>query len=107
MHLAINSLSKAKAAIENQSLAPEIVPITIKTRQGQKVITEDEQELQRIAADSVSLKGGNTDFETRYHKEKQKLKWGWENPEDVPNLRMHLSWLKKRLTASGTVVFST
>ena len=40
---AITSLSKAKAAIENQSLAPEIVPITVKTRQGQKVINEDEQ----------------------------------------------------------------
>ena len=36
---AITSLSKAKAAIENQSLAPEIVPITIQTRQDQKSLT--------------------------------------------------------------------
>ena len=61
---AITSLSKAKAAIENQSLAPEIVPITVKTRQGQTVITEDEQpgnaQIDKIPKLKPAFKDGGT-----------------------------------------------
>ena len=61
---AITSLSKAKAAIENQSLAPEIVPITVKTRQGQKVISEDEQpgnaQIDKIPKLKPAFKDGGT-----------------------------------------------
>ena len=61
---AITSLSKAKAAIENQSLAPEIVPITVKTRQGQKVINEDEQpgnaQIDKIPKLKPAFKDGGT-----------------------------------------------
>ena len=61
---AITSLSKAKAAIENQSLAPEIVPITVKTRQGQKVINEDEQpgnaQIDKIPKLKPAFKEGGT-----------------------------------------------
>ncbi|MBT08864.1 MAG: acetyl-CoA C-acyltransferase [Pseudomonadota bacterium] len=61
---AIASLSKAKAAIENQSLAPEIVPITVKTRQGQKVINEDEQpgnaQIDKIPKLKPAFKDGGT-----------------------------------------------
>ena len=61
---AITSLSKAKAAIENQSLAPEIVPITVKTRQGQKVIYEDEQpgnaQIDKIPKLKPAFKDGGT-----------------------------------------------
>ena len=37
---AIASLSKAKAAIENQSLAPEIVPINVKLDKDKKSLTK-------------------------------------------------------------------
>ena len=61
---AITSLTKAKAAIENQSLAPEIVPITINTRQEQKVITEDEQpgnaQIDKIPRLKPAFKDGGT-----------------------------------------------
>ena len=61
---AINSLTKAKAAIENQSLAPEIVPITIQTRKDQKVITEDEQpgnaQIDKIPKLKPAFKDGGT-----------------------------------------------
>ena len=61
---AITSLSKAKAAIENQSLAPEIVPITVKTRQGQQVINEDEQpgnaQIDKIPKLKPAFKDGGT-----------------------------------------------
>ena len=61
---AITSLSKAKAAIENQSLAPEIVPVTVKTRQGQKVINEDEQpgnaQIEKIPKLKPAFKDGGT-----------------------------------------------
>ena len=61
---AITSLSKAKAAIENQSLAPEIVPITVKTRHGQKVINEDEQpgnaQIDKIPKLKPAFKDGGT-----------------------------------------------
>ena len=61
---AINSLTKAKTAIENQSLAPEIVPITIQTRKDQKVITEDEQpgnaQIDKIPKLKPAFKDGGT-----------------------------------------------
>ena len=61
---AINSLTKAKAAIEDQSLAPEIVPITIQNRKGQKVITEDEQpgnaQIDKISKLKPAFKDGGT-----------------------------------------------
>ena len=61
---AINSLTKAKAAIEDQSLAPEIVPITIQNRKDQKVITEDEQpgnaQLDKIPKLKPAFKDGGT-----------------------------------------------
>ena len=61
---AITSLTKAKAAIENQSLAPEIIPITIKTRQEHKVITEDEQpgnaQIDKIPKLKPAFKDGGT-----------------------------------------------
>ncbi|MDC2963825.1 acetyl-CoA C-acyltransferase [Gammaproteobacteria bacterium] len=61
---AINSLSKAKAAIEDQSLAPEIVPITIQNRRDQKVITEDEQpgnaQIDKIPKLKPAFKDGGT-----------------------------------------------
>jgi acetyl-CoA C-acetyltransferase len=40
---AIESLSRAKAAIEDGSLKPETVPVTVKTRQGETVVEDDEQ----------------------------------------------------------------
>jgi acetyl-CoA C-acetyltransferase len=40
---AIESLSRAKAAIDDGSLTPEISPVTISTRKGETVITDDEQ----------------------------------------------------------------
>ncbi len=61
---AINSLTKAKAAIENQSLAPEIVPITIQTRKDQIVITDDEQpgnaQIDKIPKLKPAFKDGGT-----------------------------------------------
>ena len=61
---AINSLTKAKTAIENQSLAPEIVPITVQTRKDQKVITEDEQpgnaQIDKIPKLKPAFKDGGT-----------------------------------------------
>jgi len=40
---AIESLSRAKAAIEDGSLKPETVPVTVKTRKGETVVEDDEQ----------------------------------------------------------------
>ena len=40
---AIESLTRAKRAIEDGSLAPEIAPVTVTTRQGETVVTDDEQ----------------------------------------------------------------
>lgn len=40
---AIESLSRAKEAIENGSLEQEIVPVTVKTRKGETVVKDDEQ----------------------------------------------------------------
>ena len=40
---AIESLKRAKAAIENGSLDSEIVPVTVKTRKGEVVVKDDEQ----------------------------------------------------------------
>ncbi|QJD59213.1 acetyl-CoA C-acyltransferase [Pseudomonas sp. gcc21] len=40
---AIESLKRAKAAIENGSLDSEIVPVTVKTRKGDVVVKDDEQ----------------------------------------------------------------
>ena len=61
---AITSLTKAKAAMENQSLAAEIIPITIKTRQEHKVITEDEQpgnaQIDKIPKLKPAFKDGGT-----------------------------------------------
>ncbi len=42
---AIGSLTRAKAAMETGKLDDEIVPVTIKTRRGETVVTEDEQPL--------------------------------------------------------------
>ncbi|MHA7816843.1 MAG: thiolase family protein [Pseudohaliea sp.] len=40
---AIESLSRAKAAIEDGSLKAETVPVTVKTRKGETVVEDDEQ----------------------------------------------------------------
>jgi acetyl-CoA C-acetyltransferase len=40
---AIESLTRAKAAIDDGSLSAEIAPVTITTRRGETVITDDEQ----------------------------------------------------------------
>lgn len=40
---AIESLSRAKAAIDDGSLTAEIAPVTITTRKGETVVTDDEQ----------------------------------------------------------------
>jgi acetyl-CoA C-acetyltransferase len=40
---AIESLTRAKQAIEDGSLAAEIVPVTVKTRKGETVVKDDEQ----------------------------------------------------------------
>lgn len=40
---AIESLRRAKAAIDDGSLAPEIAPVTVKTRRGETVVSDDEQ----------------------------------------------------------------
>ncbi|QIB49710.1 acetyl-CoA C-acyltransferase [Pseudomonas sp. OIL-1] len=40
---AIESLKRAKTAIENGSLDSEIVPVTVKTRKGEVVVKDDEQ----------------------------------------------------------------
>ncbi len=40
---AIESLSRAKAAIDDGSLSAEIAPVTLTTRKGKSVITDDEQ----------------------------------------------------------------
>ncbi|MBT4162617.1 MAG: thiolase family protein [Gammaproteobacteria bacterium] len=40
---AIKSLKKAKAAIDDGSLKGEIVPVTVKTRKGEFVVSDDEQ----------------------------------------------------------------
>lgn len=40
---AIESLTRAKQAIENGSLKAEIAPVTVKTRKGENVVTDDEQ----------------------------------------------------------------
>ncbi|MBK6508081.1 MAG: acetyl-CoA C-acyltransferase [Haliea sp.] len=40
---AIESLSRAKRAIEDGSLKAEIAPVTVKTRKGEMVVTDDEQ----------------------------------------------------------------
>lgn len=40
---AIESLKRAKAAIENGSLESEIVPVTVQTRKGEVVVKDDEQ----------------------------------------------------------------
>ena len=61
---AIGSLEKAKAAIENESLYPEIVSITVKTRKGEVVITDDEQphnaKIEKIASLRPAFKDGGT-----------------------------------------------
>ena len=40
---AIESLRRAKAAIDDGSLAAEIAPVTVKTRRGETVVSDDEQ----------------------------------------------------------------
>jgi acetyl-CoA C-acetyltransferase len=40
---AIESLRRAKAAIDDGSLAPEIAPVTISSRRGETVVSDDEQ----------------------------------------------------------------
>jgi acetyl-CoA C-acetyltransferase len=40
---AIESLSRAKRAIEDGSLRPETAPVTVKTRKGETVVSDDEQ----------------------------------------------------------------
>ncbi|MEX2326963.1 MAG: acetyl-CoA C-acyltransferase, partial [Pseudomonadales bacterium] len=42
---AIKSLTRAQAAIKDESLKPETAPVTVKTRKGEVVITDDEQPL--------------------------------------------------------------
>lgn len=42
---AIESLNRAKTALEDGSLDAEIVPVTIKTRKGETTVTQDEQPL--------------------------------------------------------------
>jgi len=42
---AFGSLQRAKAAIADGSLAAEIVPLTVRTRQGEVLVTDDEQPL--------------------------------------------------------------
>ncbi len=42
---AIQSLDRAKKAIENGSLRAEIIPVTVKTRAGETVVSDDEQPL--------------------------------------------------------------
>lgn len=42
---AIESLNRAKTALEDGSLDAEIVPVTIKTRKGENTVTQDEQPL--------------------------------------------------------------
>ena len=42
---AIESLKRAQAAIENGTLAIEIVPVTVKTRKGEVMVKDDEQPL--------------------------------------------------------------
>jgi len=42
---AIESLSRAKKAIEDRTFSPEVVPVTVKTRKGETVVERDEQPL--------------------------------------------------------------
>ncbi len=42
---AIESLGRAKKAIEDGTFAPEVVPVTVKTRKGETVVERDEQPL--------------------------------------------------------------
>ena len=53
---AIESLKRAQAAIENGTLASEIVPVTVKTRKGEVVVKDDEQPLNANLDKIPSLK---------------------------------------------------
>ena len=53
---AIESLKRAQAAIENGTLASEIVPVTVKTRKGDVVVKDDEQPLNANLDKIPSLK---------------------------------------------------
>lgn len=53
---AIESLKRAQAAIENGTLASEIVPVTVKTRKGEVVVKGDEQPLNANLDKIPSLK---------------------------------------------------
>lgn len=53
---AIKSLKRAQAAIENGTLASEIVPVTVKTRKGEVVVKDDEQPLNANLDKIPSLK---------------------------------------------------
>ena len=53
---AIESLKRAQAAIENGTLASEIVPVTVKTRKGEVVVKDDEQPLNANLEKIPSLK---------------------------------------------------
>jgi len=53
---AIESLARAKRATEDGTFAPEIVPVTVKTRKGEQVVAQDEQPLKGDPAKIPSLK---------------------------------------------------
>src|SRR5690606_28740234 len=53
---AIESLRRAQTAIQNGSLAAEIVPVTVTTRKGEVLAKHDEQPLNAMPAKMPSLK---------------------------------------------------
>ncbi|MCF8240255.1 MAG: thiolase family protein [Melioribacteraceae bacterium] len=50
---AVNSYKKAQAAQENKTFSDEIIPVTIKTRKGEDIVSDDE-EPQKVRFDKVS-----------------------------------------------------
>lgn len=53
---AIESLTRARNAIENGSLKAEIAPVTVKTRHGETIVGDDEQPLKAVLAKVPTLR---------------------------------------------------
>ncbi|MFZ5669406.1 MAG: acetyl-CoA C-acyltransferase [Pseudomonadota bacterium] len=53
---AIESLNRARSAIETGAFAGEIVPVTVRTRKGEETVAEDEQPMKADAARIPTLK---------------------------------------------------
>ncbi|MBI5942331.1 MAG: acetyl-CoA C-acyltransferase [Caulobacterales bacterium] len=53
---AIESLSRARTAIESGAFAAEITPVTVKTRKGEEIVSQDEQPLKADPSKIAGLK---------------------------------------------------